>query len=66
MLNIHRYYAEYVDELPDVSVMECKDSKVLNICFVGDIEQYFVWCGAKKEWVQLQFLQAIERMWLNE
>ena len=46
--------------------MECKDSKVLNICFFGDIEQYFVWCGAKKEWVQLQFLQAIARMWLNE
>ena len=59
MLNIHRYYAEYCYDLPDISVMECANPQFLNICFVGSDKEYFVWCGAKKEWVQLAFLQAI-------
>ena len=30
MLKIHRYYTERVNELPDVGVIECAGSKVLN------------------------------------
>lgn len=55
MIRIHRYYANNVFEMPVIE----SDSGVLCICFVGDTEEYFIWVGETKEWVQIEFMYQL-------
>lgn len=59
MIYIHKHYAEYIDELQNISIMKCTYPRIINICFVGCTEEYFIWCETRQMWVQLKFLQTI-------